>query len=156
RRRRVFDRAARQRQQQGLHGRGRLPAPRRRSLGSIARLSLLDIEPAHPANPDVTLETMPSLTVDLAPGHKTGLLLRNPVMTASGTSRWGVELSKQLPVERLGALLSKGVTMVSRAGNPQPRVAQTPAGMLNSIGLQNVGIEKTIDELAPLWARWDV
>jgi dihydroorotate dehydrogenase (NAD+) catalytic subunit len=99
---------------------------------------------------------MASLQVDLAPGHKTGLALRNPVMTASGTSSWGFEIAKQVGVSRLGALVSKGVTMVPRSGNAQPRVAETPGGMLNSIGLQNVGIRETVDELAPAWAKWDV
>ena len=99
---------------------------------------------------------MPSLQVEIAHGHKTGLLLRNPIMTASGTSSWGVELAKQFGVERLGALVSKGVTMEPRAGNQQPRVAETPAGMLNSIGLQNVGISEVVSEMAPMWAKWDV
>ena len=99
---------------------------------------------------------MVNLEVDLAPGQKTGLALRNPVMTASGTSSWGLEFAKTFGVERLGAIVSKGVTVVSRAGNQQPRVAETPAGMLNSIGLQNIGLDKVISEMAPLWAKWDV
>lgn len=99
---------------------------------------------------------MPSLQVDLAPGHKTGLILRNPVMPASGTFSWGLEFARQFDVNALGAVVSKGVTVERRAGNPQPRVAETPAGMLNSIGLQNVGIDECIDDLAPRWATWDV
>lgn len=98
----------------------------------------------------------PRLEVELAPGHKTGFLLRNPVMTASGTSSWGVEFAKEFGVVGLGALVSKGVTMAPRAGNRQPRVAETPAGMLNSIGLQNVGISEVISQFAPVWADWDV
>jgi len=98
----------------------------------------------------------PNLLVDLAPAHKTGLTLKNPVMTASGTFSWGLEFAKHFDANALGAIVSKGITLVSRAGNPQPRVAETPAGMLNSIGLQNVGIEKVIDEMAPQWARWSV
>ncbi len=98
----------------------------------------------------------PALEVELAPGHKTGLLLRNPVMTASGTFSWGIEFKKQFDLEALGAMVSKGVTVASRAGNQQPRVAETPAGMLNSIGLQNIGIEKVVNEMAPLWATWDI
>jgi dihydroorotate dehydrogenase (NAD+) catalytic subunit len=98
----------------------------------------------------------PDLSVDLAPGHKTGLALRNPVMTASGTFSWGFEFARQFGVERLGAIVSKGVTVAPRAGNQQPRVAETPAGMLNSIGLQNVGLSAVIDEMAPIWANWDV
>lgn len=98
----------------------------------------------------------PNLEVDLAPRHKAGLVLRNPVMTASGTSSWGQEFAKHFGVERLGALVSKGVTLAPRTGNPQPRVAETPAGMLNSIGLQNVGVDAVISQLAPLWAKWNV
>ena len=97
-----------------------------------------------------------SLQVDLAPGHKTGLLLRNPVMTASGTFSWGQEFKKHFDISALGAMVSKGVTVVSRAGNRQPRVAETPAGMLNSIGLQNVGLDAVIKEMAPMWAGWDI
>ncbi len=100
----------------------------------------------------------PDLSVDLAPGRKRGLLLRNPVMPASGTFSWGFEFEQHFGTEgihRLGAVVSKGVTMEPRAGNRQPRVAETPAGMLNSIGLQNVGIEACVRELAPQWARWD-
>lgn len=99
---------------------------------------------------------MPNLQVELAPGHKTGLILRNPVMPASGCFSWGMEFARHFDIEALGAVVSKGVTMEVRSGNAQPRVAETPAGMLNSIGLQNIGIEKCISEMAPLWAKWDV
>jgi dihydroorotate dehydrogenase (NAD+) catalytic subunit len=98
----------------------------------------------------------PILEVDLAPGHKTGLALTNPVMTASGTFSWGLEFAKHYDVNALGAVVSKGVTMAPRAGNQQPRVAETPAGMLNSIGLQNIGISAVVKEMAPIWAGWDV
>jgi dihydroorotate dehydrogenase (NAD+) catalytic subunit len=96
------------------------------------------------------------LEVDLAPGHKTGLVLRNPVMPASGTFSWGLEFAKEFDINRLGAVVSKGVTMAPRAGNQQPRVAETPAGMLNSIGLQNIGISAVVREMAPIWSTWDV
>jgi len=98
----------------------------------------------------------PDLSVDLAPGRKRSLPLRNPVMPASGTFSWGKEFARQFDINALGAVVSKGVTMIPRRGNDQPRVAETPAGMLNSIGLQNVGIAKVVDELAPMWATWDV
>lgn len=98
----------------------------------------------------------PTMQVDLAPGHKNSLLLRNPVMPASGCFSWGLEFAKQFDINALGAVVSKGVTMQSRSGNPQPRVAETPAGMLNSIGLQNIGIDACIADMAPVWARWDV
>lgn len=98
----------------------------------------------------------PSLHVDIAPGRKNSLVLKNPVMPASGTFSWGLEFAKHFDVEALGAVVSKGVTMAPRQGNVQPRVAETPAGMLNSIGLQNIGIDSCISDMAPLWARWDV
>ena len=98
----------------------------------------------------------PSLSVELAPGQKNSLPLKNPVMPASGTFSWGLEFAKHFDIETLGAVVSKGVTMAARAGNQQPRVAETPAGMLNSIGLQNIGIEACISDMAPLWARWNV
>ena len=98
----------------------------------------------------------PQLAVELAPGRKTNLSLRNPVMPASGTFSWGIEFARQFDVNRLGAIVSKAVTPLPRAGNPQPRVAETPSGMLNSIGLQNLGVDRVIAEMAPLWAGWDV
>lgn len=79
-------------------------------------------------------------------------------MPASGTFSWGFEFEQHFgtaAIHRLGAVVSKGVTMEPRAGNRQPRVAETPAGMLNSIGLQNVGIDACISDLAPRWARWE-
>ena len=78
---------------------------------------------------------MPNLTVDIAPGRKNSLVLKNPVMPSSGTFSWGIEFACHFENEALGAVVSKGVTMAPRGGNQQPRVAETPAGMLNSIGL---------------------
>lgn len=98
----------------------------------------------------------PQLAVELAPEGKTNLSLRNPVMPASGTFSWGMEFARQFDVNGLGAVVSKAVTPLSRAGNAQPRVAETPAGMLNSIGLQNLGVDRVIAEMAPVWADWDV
>ena len=98
----------------------------------------------------------PILEVDLAAGQKNSLLLRNPVMPASGCFSWGLEFARYFDVNALGAVVSKGVTMESRAGNAQARVAETSAGMLNSIGLQNIGIQNVISDMAPQWARWDV
>lgn len=97
----------------------------------------------------------PRLSVDLAPAGKTNLRLRNPVMPASGAFSWGVEFARQFDVNRLGAVVSKGVTLRPRDGNPQPRTVETPAGMLNSIGLQNPGVERIVAEMAPVWASWE-
>lgn len=96
------------------------------------------------------------LSVDLAPRNPRGLRLKNPVMAASGTFGYGTEYAELVPIDRLGAIVCKGTTLHPRPGNPIPRIAETPAGMLNSIGLQNIGVEALIREKAPLWATWDV
>lgn len=100
--------------------------------------------------------TAVSLEVDLAPRRPGALRLRNPVLTASGTFGYGTEYARLVDVERLGAVVSKAVTLRPRDGNPQPRIAETPAGMLNAIGLQNVGVHAVIRDKAPIWARWSV
>jgi dihydroorotate dehydrogenase (NAD+) catalytic subunit len=98
----------------------------------------------------------PNLEVDLAPRNKQGLRLANPVLVASGTFGYGTEYQSLVDIQRLGAICSKGITVRPREGNPTPRIAETPAGMLNAIGLQNVGLRRLISEKAPIWARWRV
>lgn len=78
-----------------------------------------------------------------------GLSLRNPVLTASGTSGYGEELSAYFELSSIGGIVCKSVSLKPRMGNPPPRLAETPAGMLNSIGLQNVGVETFISEKLP-------
>jgi len=97
-----------------------------------------------------------NLAVELAPGRKRGLLLANPVMAASGTFGYGLELAKTIDVQRLGAIVCKGTTLRARRGNPQPRTVETSAGMLNSIGLQNIGMTALGRKMAPIWATWQV
>lgn len=77
------------------------------------------------------------------------LSLRNPVMTASGTFGYGEEFSPYLDLESIGAFVTKGLSLAPRAGNPTPRIVETPGGMLNAIGLQNVGIEAFITKKVP-------
>lgn len=77
------------------------------------------------------------------------LTLKNPVMTASGTFGYGTEYQSFFDVSELGAIITKTVTLEPRLGNPMPRIAETPAGMLNSIGLANVGIDRFLDEKLP-------
>lgn len=96
------------------------------------------------------------LRVQIAPGHEKGLLLPNPVLTASGTCGYGEELFEIFDVRALGGIICKGTTLRPRDGNPQPRIIEVAAGMLNSIGLQNIGIDALIKEKAPLWAKWQV
>ena len=97
-----------------------------------------------------------NLSIQLAPEHPQGLLLTNPVMTASGTFGYGTEYAHVFDIQRLGAIVCKGTTSEPRDGNPQPRLAETPCGLLNSIGLQNIGVKALIEEKAPLWASWRV
>lgn len=96
------------------------------------------------------------LSVTIGRGRKRELQLRNPVMTASGTSSNGLELARHFEVDALGALVSKGTTLLPRRGNGTPRTVETASGLINSIGFQNIGVSKLISEIAPVWARWDV
>jgi dihydroorotate dehydrogenase (NAD+) catalytic subunit len=97
-----------------------------------------------------------NLSVQLAPKNERGLLLSNPVITASGTFGYGTEYSALIDIRKLGAVICKGTTLEARDGNLQPRICETDGGMLNAIGLQNIGAEALIKEKAPEWAKWDV
>ena len=99
---------------------------------------------------------MANLSVELFPGHKRGLSLSNPIMTASGTFGNGLEYAKYFDIQRLGAIVSKAITLRPRQGNAQPRIVETVGGMLNSIGLQNIGVEAILGDVAPVWATWRV
>ena len=96
------------------------------------------------------------LSVQLAPENKRGLLLANPVMTASGTFGYGTEYRDVFDIQKLGAIVCKGTTLYPREGNPQPRLVETASGVLNSIGLQNIGVEAVIREKASIWTGWQV
>ena len=98
----------------------------------------------------------PELSVQLAPKNKKGLLLDNPVMTSSGTFGYGTEYSQLIDIQSLGAIICKGTTLKPREGNPQPRLVETASGVINSIGLQNIGVKALIEEKAPVWAGWRV
>ncbi len=86
----------------------------------------------------------PDMSVEIA-----GLKLRNPVMTASGTFGYGQEFAEYVDLERIGAFVTKGLSLKPKAGNPTPRIVETPGGMLNAIGLQNVGIDAFIAKKVP-------
>jgi len=88
------------------------------------------------------------LSIDLA-----GVAMVNPILTASGTSGYGEELTPYLDATRLGAFVTKAVTARPRKGNPPPRTAETAAGMLNAIGLANVGLERFLVEKVPYLAE---
>jgi len=79
-----------------------------------------------------------------------GVRLTNPVCTASGTCGYADELAEFLDLDRLGAFVTKSITVEPRAGNPTPRIVETDAGMLNAIGLANIGLERFIEEKVPV------
>jgi dihydroorotate dehydrogenase (NAD+) catalytic subunit len=85
-----------------------------------------------------------------------GLDLKNPIMPASGCFGFGKEFGRLYDLSKLGAIMIKATTLEPRFGNPTPRVAETPAGMLNAIGLQNPGLEKVMSEELPWLERFDV
>ena len=84
------------------------------------------------------------------------LRLKNPVMTASGTFGYGEEYSEYVDLNRLGAIVVKGLSLKPRLGNPPPRIMETASGMLNAVGLQNVGVDAFIEEKLPFLRKYDV
>lgn len=86
----------------------------------------------------------PDLSVEIA-----GITLRNPIMTASGTFGYGEEFSEYVSLEAIGAIITKGLSLKPKAGNPTPRIVETTGGMLNAIGLQNVGIDTFVEKKVP-------
>jgi len=83
------------------------------------------------------------------------LHFKNPVLTASGTFGYGSEFDDFIDVSRLGGIVLKGTTPESREGNPYPRMAETPSGMLNSVGLQNKGIDHFEKNIYPIVSQYD-
>lgn len=84
-----------------------------------------------------------------------GLYIKNPVMTASGTYGYGLEYEDFVELQRLGGIMVKGTTLHARQGNPYPRMAETPAGMLNAVGLQNKGIDYFCEHIYPSIKDYD-
>lgn len=92
----------------------------------------------------------PNLAVEFA-----GIRLKNPVLTASGTFGYGDEYAEFVDLNRLGGVIVKGISLRPIAGNPPPRIWETPSGMLNAIGLENPGVETFIREKLPYLRRFD-
>lgn len=111
-----------------------------------------------PANvaPVAPVPLAPGDEVDLTVDLGRGLVLPNPILVASGTFGYGIEYGDVVDVDRLGAICCKGTTLRARIGNPTPRVTETPGGMLNSIGLQNPGVDAVIEKYASTWVGWRV
>jgi len=92
----------------------------------------------------MTAPEAPDLSTNLG-----GIQLRNPVLTASGTFGYGTELAPFMDLRRIGGFVAKSLTLEPRHGNPPPRIVETPAGMLNAISLENVGVQAFIEEKLP-------
>lgn len=96
-------------------------------------------------------KTFPQMAVQIG-----RLKLKNPVMTASGTFGYGEEYAGYVDLNRLGAIVVKGLSLQPRLGNPPPRITETTGGMLNAIGLQNIGVDVFIEEKLPFLRKYDV
>lgn len=93
--------------------------------------------------------------VNLACNLGRGLTIANPVMSASGTFGYGTEFADIVDLNRLGAIIVKGTTLSPREGNPYPRMAETPSGMLNAVGLQNKGVDFFVENIYPQIKDYD-
>jgi dihydroorotate dehydrogenase (NAD+) catalytic subunit len=102
------------------------------------------------ANSEKIHRTSPDLAIAIG-----GLTLKNPVMTASGTFGYGEEYAPFVDLNRLGAVVVKGLSLEPRSGNPPPRIMETPSGMLNAVGLQNIGVRAFIADKLPSLRRYD-
>ncbi len=98
----------------------------------------------------MTQASFDNLVVEIA-----GIRLRNPVMTASGTFGYGLEFADLVDLNRLGAIVVKGLSLRPAPGNPPPRIAETASGMLNAIGLENIGIEAFVKDKLPQLKKYD-
>src|ERR1700733_1450883 len=78
-----------------------------------------------------------------------GVELRSPVIAASGTFGYGIEFEEIVSLDKIGAFVTKGLSREPMAGNPSPRIVETPAGMINAIGLQNIGVRAFVSEKLP-------
>ena len=128
---------------------GRTPSPLAEQLSRVELSDTAVIAPVRSAR-------RPEDGVDLAVDAARGLRLRNPVLTASGTFGQGVEYAELIDVSRLGAIVNKGTTVLARPGNAQYRIAETPSGILNSIGLENPGAAGVAKKYAKAWAQLGV
>jgi dihydroorotate dehydrogenase (NAD+) catalytic subunit len=102
------------------------------------------------------MRNSPNLRVQLAHRHPEGLILSNPVIIASGIAGYGIEYAEIADIQKLGAIVCKGTTLMPKGGNTQPRLVETAGGLLNSIGWENIGVDALIREKAPVWAGWRV
>ncbi|HON38407.1 MAG: dihydroorotate dehydrogenase [Desulfomonilia bacterium] len=93
--------------------------------------------------------------MDISTRLAPGLCLKNPILSASGTFAYGEEFSRMFDLSLLGGVVTKGISLLPKEGNPTPRVCETPCGMLNAIGLENIGIDAFIAEKLPFLCTFD-
>ena len=138
--------------------RGGLPHSAPRGIAPPRRPGAARSEAPHVASPAAAAHAARNAEVgiDLEVEVARGLRLKNPVMTASGTFGQGVEYAELIDVARLGAIVNKGTTPSARPGNPQYRIAETPSGILNSIGLENPGAVEVARKYGKAWAELGV
>ena len=127
----------------------------RRPSPLAEQLSRVELSDSAVVSP-VRSSERPEDGVDLAVDAARGLRLANPVLTASGTFGQGVEYAELIDVSRLGAIVNKGTTVLARPGKPQYRIAETPSGILNSIGLENPGAAGVAKKYAKAWRELGV
>jgi len=96
-------------------------------------------------------EIIPDISVSLGP-----IKLKNPVMVASGTFGYGREYADVVPLEKVGAVVVKGISLKPRPGNPPPRLVETTAGLINAIGLENVGVDAFLSDKLPFLQKRNV
>ena len=130
------------------------PSPPKRPTSSTAGRGSSTITARSATGPTDAPTPVASSSVDLSVDLGRGLVLPNPILVASGTFGYGVEYGEVVEVDRLGGICCKGTTLKPRIGNPTPRVTETPGGMLNSIGLQNPGVDAVIAKYAETWTTW--
>ncbi|MBU2586416.1 MAG: dihydroorotate dehydrogenase, partial [Bacteroidetes bacterium] len=87
--------------------------------------------------------------------HIGSLELKNPILVASGTFGYGLESKDFVDINKLGGIVTKSLSLRARKGNPPPRIVETPSGMLNAIGLANIGVERFLKEKLPLLNQYD-
>ena len=121
------------------------------AVGQHARRGPI-IEPVPPPSLDALGGRPVHLEVDLG----RGCALPNPVIAAAGPFGYGVEVADLVDLERLGGIVTRGTTLKARSGQPGPRLAEVPAGLLVGVGVQNPGIDAVLDRYAETWAKWPV
>jgi dihydroorotate dehydrogenase (NAD+) catalytic subunit len=137
-------------------GSDRPSTSRRTPTARRVRTAIVAAAPRSHGVPPAEIAPVAPPDVDLSVDLGRGLVLPNPILVASGTFGYGIEYGDVVEVDRLGAICCKGTTVKPRIGNPTPRVTETPGGMLNSIGLQNPGVDAVIEKYASTWAGWKV